>query len=95
MNQMHGRVVEMLGRAVLALMLSALPGAQAASAPADSDLAVQAREAWVKRDRPRLAALVEAARAQRHPLVGWVEYFDHNMRMAELRQTDMDVFYTR
>lgn len=76
-----------------ALLLTTTLGACAT--PADDDLAVQAREAWVKRDRKRLAGLVEAARGQSHPLAGWVEYFDLNGRMTEIRQPDMDAFYAR
>ncbi|KQW51269.1 MULTISPECIES: lytic transglycosylase domain-containing protein [unclassified Roseateles] len=63
--------------------------------PGPGDLAVQAREAWVKRDRPRLASLADTARRQNDPLAGWVDYFDLNARMAEIRQPDMDAFYAR
>ncbi len=66
-----------------------------APSPADADLAVQARDAWVKRDRKRLAALADAARSQNHALAGWVDYFDLNARLAELRQADLDAFYAR
>jgi len=76
-----------------ALLLVASPCAHAA--PADTDLAVQAREAWVKRDRKRLASLVDAARGQGHPLAGWVEYFDLNARLSEVAQPEMDAFYAR
>ncbi|NCT82611.1 MAG: lytic transglycosylase domain-containing protein, partial [Comamonadaceae bacterium] len=78
-----------LGAVLLASSLGAC------AAPADDDLAVQAREAWVKRDRKRLAGLVDAARGQNHPLAGWVEYFDLNARLAEVRQPEMDAFYAR
>ncbi|MCE4538964.1 lytic transglycosylase domain-containing protein [Pelomonas sp. P7] len=97
-NQWAGQVLQWMGRTTLALALAWAPGAQAAPAPtssADADLAVQAREAWVKRDRKRLAALVDAALGQAHPLAGWVEYFDLNARLAELRQADLDAFYAR
>ena len=85
-----------MGRGAVALLLAAALGASAApAAPADADLAVQARDAWARRDRGRLAALVDAARAQNHPLAGWVEYFDLNARLGELRQPEMDGFYAR
>ncbi|HEY0957357.1 MAG TPA: lytic transglycosylase domain-containing protein, partial [Roseateles sp.] len=94
---MDRRVKECGGRSVIAalgsLLLATSLGAPAA--PVDNDLAVQAREAWVKRDRKRLAGLVDAARGQGYPLAGWVEYFDLNLRMAEIRQPDMDAFYAR
>lgn len=98
MNRMGGRgILDCMGRAALALLLSTALSADAAPAapPADADLAVQARDAWVKRDRKRLAGLVEAARAQNHPLAGWVEYFDLNARLSEVRQPEMDAFYAR
>jgi soluble lytic murein transglycosylase len=84
-------------KAVLALLMAVSLSADAepAPTPADGDLAVQARDAWVKRDRKRLSALVDAARAQNHPLAGWVEYFDLNARLLEVRQPEMDAFYAR
>jgi len=97
MSQMGGRVFQNMSRGALALLLSVALSADAAppQPPADADLAVQARDAWVKRDRKRLAAYAEAARAQTHPLAGWVEYFDLNARLAEVRQPEMDAFYAR
>jgi soluble lytic murein transglycosylase len=83
-----------MGRVVGAALL-AVTALGAPAAPADTDLAVQAREAWVKRDRKRLAALVDTARSQQHPLAGWVEYFDLNTRLADVRQAEMDAFYAR
>ena len=91
MKQMGGRVF----KAVLALCMATALSADAAPTAVDNDLAVQAREAWVKRDRKRLASLVDAARAQTHPLAGWVEYFELNARLVEVRQPEMDAFYAR
>ncbi len=81
----------------MALLMALAGGTAAAQAPspADADLAVQARDAWVKRDRKRLATLADAARSQNHALAGWVDYFDLNARLAELRQADLDAFYAR
>lgn len=78
---------------MVALLVAAAPGAWAA--PVDNDLAVQARDAWVKRDRKRLAVLADTARAQSHPLAGWVDYFELNARLGEVRQPEMDAFYAR
>ncbi|MEE8614352.1 MAG: transglycosylase SLT domain-containing protein [Roseateles sp.] len=69
--------------------------AQAAPATPDTELAVQAKEAWTQRNRKRLAELAETARSQGHALAGWVEYFDLNARLAEVRQPEMDAFYAR
>jgi soluble lytic murein transglycosylase len=88
------RFLKCMGRTALALLV-AVAALGARAAPADADLAVQAREAWVKRDRKRLATLAEAARTQGHPLVGWVEYFDLNARLSDVRQPEMDAFYAR
>lgn len=90
---MGGRVLKAVLALLMAVSLSA--DAEPAPTPADGDLAVQARDAWVKRDRKRLSALVDAARAQNHPLAGWVEYFDLNARLLEVRQPEMDAFYAR
>ena len=94
MKQTGGQVLKRWGRWAAVGLMALAQVASAAPAPAD-DLAVQARDAWVKRDRKRLAPLVDAARAQAHPLAGWVEYFDLNARLAEVRQPEMDAFYAR
>jgi len=99
MNRIGWAVLERKGRSialtVLGLIMTAAPALAQTPAATTPDLAVQAREAWAKRDRKRLSALVDAARVQNHPLAGWVEYFDLNARLGELRQPDMDGFYAR
>jgi soluble lytic murein transglycosylase len=92
---MGGQVLKCAGRAVLALLLALPPGLQAAPATADTDLAVQARDAWARRDRKQLAGLLDAARAQSHPLAAWVDYFELNTRLADARQPELDAFYAR
>lgn len=94
MKRSGGQVLKRWGRWAAVGLMALAQAASAAPAPAD-DLAVQARDAWVKRDRKRLAPLVDTARAQAHPLAGWVEYFDLNARLAEVRQPEMDTFYAR
>ncbi len=79
----------------LAMVVSLSADAAPTPTPVDGDLAVQARDAWVKRDRKRLAALVDTARTQSHPLAGWVEYYELNARLLEVRQPEMDAFYAR
>ncbi|MFT7721330.1 MAG: lytic transglycosylase domain-containing protein [Roseateles sp.] len=96
--RIHHARRQLRGRAAGALLLAATLTSASAQPPAPTpapDLAVQAREAWTQRDRKRLAALVDAARAQAHPLAGWVEYFDLNARLGDLRQPEMDAFYAR
>jgi len=95
MTRIVWSVLERMGRGATVALLSLALTADAAPPSADADLVVQAREAWVKHDRKRLAALVEAARAQNHPLAGWVEYFELNLRLSETTQPDLDAFYAR
>ena len=77
--------------AVLALMF-ALPAAQAQTG---GDTIVDAREAFRKKDRNRLAAARAAALAAQHPLAMWTEYWDLTSHLADLQQTDLDAFYAR
>ncbi len=56
---------------------------------------LDAREAFRKRDRARLAALREAAVSERHPLAPWVAYWDANVRLSELQQADLERFYAQ
>lgn len=79
-------------------------GAQAQTATRVSSSAVhsstpeavlEAREAYRKRDRMRLAALRDATAAADHPLAPWVAYWDANVRLSELQQADLEAFYSR
>ncbi len=54
-----------------------------------------ARDAFRKRDRVRLAALRDATAAAQHPLAMWVAYWDANARLSELQQADLEAFYSR
>ncbi len=56
---------------------------------------LDAREAFRKRDRARLAALREAAMSERHPLAPWVAYWDASVRLSELQQSDLERFYAQ
>jgi len=56
---------------------------------------LEARDAFRKRDRVRLAALRDATAAAQHPLSMWVAYWDANLRLSELQQADLDAFYLR
>ncbi len=76
---------------VLALMF-ALPAAQAQTG---GDTIVEAREAFRKKDRNRLAAARAAALAAQHPLAMWTEYWDLTSHLSDLQQADLDAFYAR
>ncbi|GAP37596.1 soluble lytic murein transglycosylase precursor [Piscinibacter sakaiensis] len=80
---------------------TAAPAATAAVAATPAPGAVQAeplldaREAWRKRDRARLAALRTAVLASRHPLAMWVDYWDLNLRLPEATVPEVEAFYAR
>src|SRR5687768_8596259 len=79
------------------MLCSAAP--VAAQQTLNHDTVLDARAAWAKRDRQRLAATraaVMAAPAEsRHPLAPWVEYWELNNRLAEAAPEEIDAFYER
>jgi soluble lytic murein transglycosylase len=72
------------------LICAAPVGAQ----PTDP-LVASAREAWARRDPARLAPLVEQARATRHPLAPWLDYWRMNLRLNEAEPEELQAFYER
>ncbi|MCW5667626.1 MAG: transglycosylase SLT domain-containing protein [Piscinibacter sp.] len=75
-----------------ALVLVTLPAARAADG---DNLIVDAREAWRRKDGPKLATLRSAANALRHPLAMWVDYWELNNRLAQAQQDELNAFYAR
>ena len=71
------------------------PAANTTAAPLDPTLLLDAREAWRRRDRERLAALKAVAAATRHPLAQWVDYWELTNRLGEATQEELDAFYAR
>jgi soluble lytic murein transglycosylase len=59
------------------------------------DPLLEARDAYRKRDRVRLAALRDATASAQHPLAMWADYWDANLRLNSLQQVDLDAFYSR
>ena len=55
----------------------------------------EAKEAFQKRDRNRLAQLRSSTAASQHPLALWVAYWDLNARISELQTADVEAFYAR
>ncbi len=55
----------------------------------------QAREAFGKKDKARLAALRESVLATRHTLAPWVDYWELNLRLSEARSEEVDAFLAR
>ncbi|MFZ4649480.1 MAG: transglycosylase SLT domain-containing protein [Rubrivivax sp.] len=86
----------LLGTAALALLAATLatPVAWAQQASAD-DLVLEAREAFRKADRARLAALRSAAARTNHPLASWVEYWELGARLNAASVDEVEAFYGR
>jgi soluble lytic murein transglycosylase len=80
-------------RLILVALSLVLGGA--AAQPSGDALVLEARDAWAKHDKPRLANLRAAALAERNPLAQWVDYWELNNRLAEAQQDDLDAFYAR
>ena len=86
------------GLALLALVAavlgtSAVP--QAAQAQDPNATVLEAREAYRKRDRVRLAALRAKAAAEANPLALWVEYWELTNRIGEAQQPELSAFADR
>jgi soluble lytic murein transglycosylase len=90
---MNKRWPQRLVLVALSLVLCG-PGGATAQAGADA-LVLQARDAFGKHDKPRLAALRGAVVAEQHPLAPWVDYWELNSRLAEAQQNELDAFYAR
>jgi soluble lytic murein transglycosylase len=62
--------------------------------PGDN-LIVDARDAFRKKDRAKLATLRAAALGIKHPLAMWVDYWELNNRLGELQQAEVNDFTAR
>ena len=84
-------------RGLALLVLLAAGGASAAAAPAPdpATTVLDAREAFRKRDRNRLAALRAQANAEANPLAMWVEYWELGSRLGEAQQAELTAFAER
>jgi soluble lytic murein transglycosylase len=56
---------------------------------------IEAREAFRRKDRDRLAAARAVAAAERHPLAMWVDYWELNNRLGEAQQDELNAFAGR
>src|SRR5437868_1451696 len=90
-SSVYGRVL----RRLALLVGCALVIPSCAYAQATSDPVVDAREAFRKKDKSRLAADRAAALAAQHPLAMWADYWDLSNRIAEVSQDEVDAFYKR
>lgn len=71
------------------------PPALAAAAAAGDEVILDARTAFGRRDKARLAALRSAALDARHPLAQWVDYWELTNRLAEAQLPEVEAFYAR
>lgn len=89
-----------LFRPLAALSMGLLIGAAAWSPEAtaqaiDDSLIRQAREAFQKRDKARLAMLKTVALDSRYPLATWVDYWELSSRLSEVQGPEVEAFYAR
>ena len=83
----------LLGLLVLAAALAV--SAPATRAQAGDSTIVDAREAFRKKDRTRLAALRSVAVAAKLPLAMWPDYWELTNRIGEVQQAEVDEFGAR
>ena len=81
------------GLGLLALLLTALP--PTLHAQNGDDHVIDARDAFRKKDRARLAADRAGALAAQHPLAQWVDYWELTNRLPEAQQDELNAFYAR
>jgi soluble lytic murein transglycosylase len=55
----------------------------------------EAKSAFQKRDRNRLAQLRTSTAASQHPLAMWVAYWDLNARIGDVQAAEVEAFYAR
>ncbi len=65
------------------------------SGTARDDLVRDARAAFGRHDRARLAALRAEALASRHPLAPWFDYWELTTRLNEVSSPEVEAFYQR
>ena len=81
--------------AAMAVVVALGAGLAARPAAAADETVLDAREAFRKRDRGRLAAYRAIAAAERHPLEAWIEYWEMSLRISELHPDEAAAFYAR
>ncbi|WP_374567579.1 transglycosylase SLT domain-containing protein [Ideonella sp.] len=85
-----------MGPALCGAALSAALLAPAATLAQDRDDPIRsARDAFVKKDKARLAALRAQVVDAKHPLAPWVDYWELTSRLTEARSEDIEAFYVR
>jgi soluble lytic murein transglycosylase len=83
-----------LASSVLVSLGAIAPCVPAHAQPAPDPVA-DAREAFRKKDRNRLAAARAAALSSQHPLAMWADYWELSNRLSEATQAEVEGFYAR
>jgi soluble lytic murein transglycosylase len=78
--------------AAVVALVAVMPSAQAQSA---DQTVVDARDAFRRKDRGRLAALRSAAIAAKSPLAMWPDYWELTNRIGEVQQAEVNEFAAR
>ncbi len=78
-----------------AVILGWQPAASKAQSSAGYDTIIEAREAFRRRDRDRLANLRALAASNRSPLAMWPDYWDMKLRIEDLSPIEVEAFYKR
>ena len=76
-------------------LLAAAPGVRAQSVVGADAAVVDAREAFRRRDRSRLAADRAIATAANHPLAMWADYWELTNRIGDAAQAEVSAFTAR
>ncbi len=92
-NSVYGRLAVTLMVALVAT--GALTVARPAWAQSGDETVLEARDAFRKKDRSRLAAARAVAQVDRHALLPWVEYWELTNRLTSVQQPEIDAFYAR
>ncbi len=93
LKPVYGRPAQV---AVLGVLMLAASSFAASPAPRDGDSnVVDAREAFRRKDRDRLAMLRTAAADANHPLAMWPDYWELTNRIDEVQQAEVSAFSAR
>ena len=91
----YGRCLSAFQVAAILLALGFVAAPGAAAAQGAEATVVDAREAFRRKDRSRLAIDRASAAAERNPLAMWVDYWELTNRIGDARQDEVSAFASR
>ena len=95
LEPVYGRPLRTAWLGALALLTGLIAVAPQAQAQAGDATVVDARDAFRRKDRSRLAVLRGAAVAAKSPLAMWPDYWELTNRIGEVQQAEVDEFSAR